>query len=330
MSDPCINCGQGVTCTCLVGGEGLVNIYGDGSEDNEFIVEVACEDVVACIADMLDDVGFSLGDGAFVAGGDALAVLTANGDGTADWVTPPSNLTGPYLLFDTRTWAGGATLPNTGSAGSYYDLTIASYTTHGLAAQYGINTQSSISLTPWSALGGDPNTAPFTAVFAVNARPQNIGSPATYDTYVEMDMMFSRLVGHRNPRWLMDLVQFQNGDIQLEHIWGPTTIGTYSDTTWDGGSPDLATKVVVIALDMMGGQADIWINGFAQYGLGNVIRDFGITNPAAATLLDMFLYMGDNVPAVSSGEWTNGPKAMAFYRGYPLDSDIAMLQALYG
>jgi hypothetical protein len=113
-----------------------------------------------------------------------------------EWVTqtlciPPGGLvvsvpTGALLLYDSRYWDGTLTdidagdpgsLPNLGSLGGAYDagLDIANATPYDISSF--INRSDGSPLLPWAGIGGYPQAAPFTFIFATGV-PTIVGGDA--------------------------------------------------------------------------------------------------------------------------------------------------------
>lgn len=86
--EPCINCGRGNPCNCdITVTGGLLSITGSGAESSPFVIDLTCEAIEDCVADLLSGVGFAYQDSAnnFITSGSDESVLLSNGDGTASW-----------------------------------------------------------------------------------------------------------------------------------------------------------------------------------------------------------------------------------------------------
>lgn len=325
---PCFNgMGQGNACNCAVEGAGLVEITGVGSEAVPFLATVNCADVKACAADLFTCLGLSFEpvEGVMTADGTTGEFWTAIGAGCADWEAPTEGLSlaGPFIEYDTRLWAGGATLPNTGSGGSQYDLTIEPDATYGQRARLNLGTGPFA----WSDIGGNANTAGFCIVVAVAAR--STGGPGAR-TYIEGTFIFNQST--IATRFANSIVQFDvTADYDFEAyknpVFGPPD-GLTLDLLTPGGA-SLADSVIIMAYDAATGDYGIWINGTPvtpddaiNMGPGNVLSSPAIT--------DVFMFLGQDLTNTASGKWANGAYASAFYRGYPTAGDIAILQGIYG
>lgn len=106
-------------------------------------------------------------------------------------------LTAPYLLWDSRTWAGsGADLINLGTSGSVFNLKYVVYTSglyHAYAFRKYKNWFASGDGTggpypsTWAHFGGRPCDSSWTVMYALPEYYDPVGTHHDYDIYTEMD-----------------------------------------------------------------------------------------------------------------------------------------------
>jgi hypothetical protein len=278
------------------------------------------------------------------------------GGGYLEAVVGPSSglsLTGPFLLWDTRTWPGGGTIENTGSAAdSVWDLAVIQEVDDGVLWQYAYKSATGLSLTPWDELGGPPDSAAITFVVANGPHLNLDGGEAALhagavDTQLELHsgtaagtvrLDFANWsYRERNPA-APDYPDIDTGELDV--LWQSYTPSGYLSVSDLAANPDQEYAGVVVAtVDLPGRNADsgLWLDETALpladtfngglYGGGTPpVFDTELA-PSFANLL---VFMSEGAPAVSSGKWQNGTYAFALYRGTPTAEDLAILQDVYG
>jgi hypothetical protein len=265
-------------------------------------------------------------------------------------------LSDAYMLWDTRTWPGGATLYNTGTAaaalGSTWDLTVIEEIDDGVTWQYALKDVGSLSLTPWADIGGPPDSSPITIVRGNGPHPN-----------VDGGVPDNPLAGAVDSPFRFNVDTTAAGTIRFTSLCyayrqGNPFASDYEDinfatlnTTWRSYTPNgyldsynnvtaansLYEGVVVSAMDTPDNAATgMWINGVAAPSHSPFKSgSYGTNTPTFETnslpvISDISISMSAGAPAVSSGKWQGGTYVMALHRGVPSAADLVTLQAVYG